>query len=38
MGAWLRAGVGGLAALVLVSAAAGQDVTRIDPVEALRSE
>src|SRR6476469_11059781 len=39
MGAWLRAGVGGLAAaLVLVSAATGQDVTRIDPVIEFRQK
>jgi hypothetical protein len=39
MGAWLRAGAGGLAAaLVLVSAATGQDVTRIDPVIEFRQK
>lgn len=38
MGAWLRAGVGGLAALVFVSAAIGQDVTRIDPVIEFRQK
>src|SRR5690349_10609530 len=38
MGAWLRAGAGPLAALALVSAAAGQDVTRIDPVVEFRQK
>jgi len=39
MSAWLRAGAGPLAAaLALVSAAAGQDVTRIDPVIEFRQK
>jgi hypothetical protein len=39
MGAWLHAGAGSLAvALALVSAATGQDVTRIDPVIEFRQK
>lgn len=39
MGIWLRAGAGPLAvALALVSAATGQDVTRIDPVIEFRQK
>jgi hypothetical protein len=39
MGAWLRAGAGPvMAALALVSAAAGQDVTKIDPVIEFRQK